>query len=149
MKHQLLIVCLLLLATATSCVAITFLVLGEIRGDVGTTAGSVAVTAVGANSASWAKIGTGLSLSGGVLSSTAGTVPNFADAETPGGTINGTNAAFTLANAPSPALSLELYRNGLLQSVANGDYTLAGNTITFAAGAIPQTGDSLTASYRH
>jgi hypothetical protein len=76
------------------------------------------------------------------------TVPNFADAETPGGTINGTTAAFTLLNAPSPAASLILVRNGVTLK-ATVDYTLATNTITFLTGAIPQTGDSLLAWYRH
>ncbi len=72
---------------------------------------------------------------------------NFVDAETPAGLLNGTNAVFTLANAPSPASSLELYRNGLL--LRQGlDYTLEGNVITFVSGAIPQPGDVLTASYR-
>jgi hypothetical protein len=41
--------------------------------------------------------------------------PGFADAETPVGLLNGSNTVFTLADAPSPASSLALYRNGLLQ----------------------------------
>jgi hypothetical protein len=44
-----------------------------------------------------------------------------------------------------------LIRNGLLQT-AGIDYTLSGNTITFLAGAIPQstpTPDGLVAWYRH
>jgi hypothetical protein len=76
-------------------------------------------------------------------------VPNFADAETPAGTIDGTNAIFTLAHTPNPALSLELFRNGQLMKAGTGnDYTLAVGTVTFLAGAIPQAGDVLTASYR-
>lgn len=72
---------------------------------------------------------------------------NFVDGETPAGLLNGTNAVFTLADVPSPASSLELYRNGL--RLKQGlDYTLEGNVITFASGAIPQPGDVLTASYR-
>jgi hypothetical protein len=78
----------------------------------------------------------------------SGSVPVFADDEIPGGTINGTNAVFTLAAAPSPALSLELYKNGLLLQ-QSGDYTLSGSTITFTANAIPQSGDLLVAFYRH
>ncbi|MGC2656621.1 MAG: hypothetical protein WA324_01495 [Bryobacteraceae bacterium] len=73
--------------------------------------------------------------------------PVFIDGETPGGTINGGNATFTLANAPSPATSLDLYRNGLVQSVGV-DYRISGNTITFLPGSIPQTGDLLQAFYR-
>jgi hypothetical protein len=81
----------------------------------------------------------------------AGSGGNFSDAEVPGGTVNGVNATFVLAAAPSPAGSLMLIRNGLLQT-AGIDYTLSGNTITFLAGAIPQstpTPDGLVAWYRH
>ena len=71
----------------------------------------------------------------------------FVDAETPGGTVNGTNTTFNLANTPSPAASMEMYRNGLVQT--NGvDYTLSGMTITFHSGSIPLTGDLLQANYR-
>jgi hypothetical protein len=78
-----------------------------------------------------------------------GPTASFADAETPAGTVNGSNLVFTLAAAPNPALSLKLSKNGLLlaQSV---DYTLSGSTITFVnASAAPQAGDVLVASYRH
>jgi hypothetical protein len=71
----------------------------------------------------------------------------FVDSETPGGTVNGTNTSFTLANSPSPATSFALYRNGLLQS-PGVDYTLAGMTLTFLSASTPQTGDLLQASYR-
>jgi hypothetical protein len=73
----------------------------------------------------------------------------FADAEVPSGTISGTNLAFTLAAVPSPALSLKLYKNGVLLT-QNGDYTLSGSTITFSGtSSTPQVGDILSASYRH
>lgn len=72
--------------------------------------------------------------------------PTFSDAETPSGTLDGTNNTLTLANAPL-GLSLMLFRNGLYQT-PNFDYTLSGSTVTFVAGAIPQPGDTLTASYR-
>jgi hypothetical protein len=81
----------------------------------------------------------------------AGSGVNYSDAEVPGGLVNGVNATFTLAAAPSPAVSLLLHRNGLLQT-AGIDYTLSGNTITFLTGAIPQstpTPDGLVAWYRH
>jgi uncharacterized protein YoxC len=78
-----------------------------------------------------------------------GAVANFVDQETPGGTINGTNLTFTLANAPNPAASLKLYKNGLMLTL-NSDYSLSAATITFAsASQTPQTGDILIASYRH
>ncbi len=73
--------------------------------------------------------------------------PGFADAETPAGVVNGSNATFTLAAAPAPAASLQLYRNGVLQKVAV-DFSLAANAVTFLSGAIPQVGDVLSASYR-
>jgi hypothetical protein len=75
---------------------------------------------------------------------------NFADNETPSGTINGVNDTFTLANTVSPAASLSLYLNGQLQISGGGnDFTLSGLTITYAAGRIPQTGDVHRASYRY
>lgn len=73
---------------------------------------------------------------------------NFADSETPGGTINGSNTAFTLAHLPSPAASLKLYLNGQrLTAGAGADYTLAGSNITMAAA--PSSGDVLIADYRY
>jgi len=76
------------------------------------------------------------------------TGPSFADSETPAGTLDGANAAFTLAQAPTPASSLYLYRNGLM--LKRGlDYSLDGTTIQFVAGAVPQAGDSLLAYYRY
>ncbi len=65
----------------------------------------------------------------------------------PGGAVNGSNASFTLANAPNPSSSLALYRNGLL--LERGlDYTVSGSTISFQSTDIPQPGDTLQASYR-
>lgn len=80
---------------------------------------------------------------------TSGTTPGpaFADAEMLAGLVNGSNTAFTVSAAPSPASSLSLYRNGILQK-AGFDYTLAGNTIQFLTASTPQAGDTLLASYR-
>lgn len=72
---------------------------------------------------------------------------SFVDAEFPAGTMDGTNAAFTLANAPAPPASLEMFRNGMLLKQGN-DYTLSGNALTFLAGAVPNPGDTLLATYR-
>ena len=73
--------------------------------------------------------------------------PLFVDAETPTGTINGSNTVFNLSHTPSPVAALELYRNGVLQ--ANGvDYTLSGNTVTFGSNSVPQSGDLMEAYYR-
>jgi hypothetical protein len=71
----------------------------------------------------------------------------FQDAEVPGGTVNGTNANFTLQFTPSTPASVLLFKNGVMQT--NGqDYTLAGTTITFTSKAVPQAGDTLSAYYR-
>jgi hypothetical protein len=75
----------------------------------------------------------------------SGTTATFVDDETPSGTINGTNATFTLANGPNPAASLQVNLNGQVQTLT-ADYTLTGSTITMLR--IPQTGASLKASYR-
>jgi hypothetical protein len=72
--------------------------------------------------------------------------PSFADAETPGGIVDGVNNTLTLAYTPLGA-SLMLFRNGLYMT-PNFDYTLAGSSIQFVTGAVPQAGDTLTASYR-
>ncbi|HBY60270.1 MAG TPA: hypothetical protein DEH78_10635 [Solibacterales bacterium] len=77
----------------------------------------------------------------------SGASAGFVDNEAPTGAVNGTNAVFTLNNAPTPATSLLLFRNGILQR-SGADYTISGNTVTFVAGAIPGTGDVIMASYR-
>jgi hypothetical protein len=74
--------------------------------------------------------------------------PVFADDEVPAGAVNGTNLAFALAFTPSPAVSLRLYKNGMLLQ-QNADYSLSGTTITFTSSSIPQTGDAIVAYYRH
>jgi len=84
----------------------------------------------------------------GTSGGSGGILPLYSDAETPGGTLNGINAAFTLLFTPSPVNSLILFRNGLLQT-HGFDFTQAGNVVTFLAGSIPQAGDELTASYRY
>jgi len=66
-------------------------------------------------------------------------------AEVPSGAINGVNGIFTLIAGPSPAGSLILVKNGLDQRGAGEDYDVSGNTITFSAGNIPQTGDTVVA----
>jgi hypothetical protein len=58
------------------------------------------------------------------------------------------NVAFTLANAPTPALSLRLCKNGVLLQ-QHGDYTLSGSNITFVLSVTPQAGDAIVAYYRH
>ena len=71
----------------------------------------------------------------------------FVDGEVPFGVSDGSNTTFTLANAPIPASSLSLFRNGLLlrQGV---DYTFSARSVTFLTAVVPQPGDLLLASYR-
>lgn len=84
------------------------------------------------------------------LATDQNTVVTQVDNETPSGTIDGVNAAFTLANNPDPDSSLRLSLNGLrMRSGAGNDYTLSGVTITFETDQIPQTGDVLLADYRY
>lgn len=65
------------------------------------------------------------------------------------GVINGINAVFTLSQAPSPATSLQLFKNGMrMKRGAGRDYQLSGLTITFESDAIPSTGATLTADYQ-
>lgn len=72
---------------------------------------------------------------------------NFVDQETPSGSVNGSNTAFTLANTPSPSGSVHLFLNGVLQEAGSGnDYTLSGTSITMLTA--PLSGDKLRASYR-
>ena len=82
-------------------------------------------------------------------------VPNFGDSEVPAGTMDGSNAHFTLQNAPNPPSSLKLYKNGQKLRLGIG-YILAGNVITFQPGYIPQpagpgnsAADVIEADYRH
>jgi hypothetical protein len=73
---------------------------------------------------------------------------NFADEETPAGAIDGLNAVFTLARAPNPAPSLQLFLSGIVKMQRTGhDYTLSGSTITFAVP--PPAGSNLLAWYRY
>jgi hypothetical protein len=86
--------------------------------------------------------------SGPCGSGSGGVVPSFSDGEVPAGVINGSNTSFTLNFAPSPAGSLDLYRNGLLLRVGQ-DYAITGQAITFFLASTPQAGDLLQASYRY
>jgi hypothetical protein len=79
----------------------------------------------------------------GTTSTDGSTSLTFVDGETPGGAVNGINAGFTLANAPLPASTLALYRNGLLQE-QGVDYSLSNSSITFLGSYVPQPADILT-----
>lgn len=84
---------------------------------------------------------------GTTIPCSAGGLPGFVDAEIPTGTVNGSNRVFTIANAPLPAGSLAVYRNGALQRNP-ADYTVSGTTVTFAIGTTPQNGDTILVTYR-
>lgn len=70
--------------------------------------------------------------------------------EQPAGPVNGVNRTFTLQHSPAPAVSLHLFRDGLLMYMAppgsGGDFTLDGNVITFAEAPAP--GTILEATYQ-
>lgn len=68
---------------------------------------------------------------------------NFVFRETPAGTINGSNTAFTLAFTPT-VWTVTVYLNGLEQNVTE-DYTISGSTITYLIA--PISGDILRVSY--
>lgn len=83
----------------------------------------------------------------GVGGSITPVVANFADEETPAGTVNGINTVFTLAHTPNPAKSLQLF-NGEVQKSSGTDFTLSlGNTITFVVA--PTAGSNLVCWYRY
>ena len=76
----------------------------------------------------------------------SGIAGSRATRETPAGTLNGSNAAFTLSFTPNPAASLLLFLNGIQQNPAV-DYTISGTTIIYAVA--PQAGDQHIAWYTH
>jgi hypothetical protein len=58
----------------------------------------------------------------------------------PTGTIDGSNAVFTLPVTPTGAINL--YKNGVRQMGGGIDFTLSGNTITYVTASIPQAGSA-------
>jgi hypothetical protein len=73
---------------------------------------------------------------------------NFVNNETPSGSVNSSNTAFTLANTPNVNVTngVELYLNGvLLEPGAGNDFTVSGTSITMAFA--PATGDKLRVYY--
>ncbi len=78
---------------------------------------------------------------------TSGASPSIVEGEIPAGTMDGLNLTFTLQNAPVPAASLQVFRNGLLQKQGI-DYYVATKTITFLPTSVPGPGDLVQANYR-
>jgi hypothetical protein len=68
----------------------------------------------------------------------------FADAEI----VAVAGAVVTLAHAPKPPESLQLFKNGLLMT-RGADYMLAGALITMPRGWSQMSGDTLVAFYRY
>lgn len=74
----------------------------------------------------------------------AQSLKKFWTKETPSGTINGSNTAFTLAQTPLENEAVELYLNGL-RLTEGVDYTLSGTAITMIPA--PALGQDLRAGY--
>ena len=73
---------------------------------------------------------------------------SFMDGDNPSGIVDGANTIFSLSGTPSPATSLAVYVNGLLQTPGT-DYSLTNtNVLQFVAASTPQPGDTLLATYR-
>jgi hypothetical protein len=64
--------------------------------------------------------------------------------ETPSGTINGSNTAFTLAQTPQENEAVQLFLDGLYL-IEGTDYTLSGTSITMTTA--PVLGQVLKAQY--
>ncbi|MHA1400045.1 MAG: hypothetical protein ACTSQE_06835 [Candidatus Heimdallarchaeaceae archaeon] len=70
----------------------------------------------------------------------------FADAEIPTGTVDGSNKTFTIANTPDPVTSLAVYVNTTRKTLTE-DYTLSGATITMTSA--PRSGAVIRCDYRY
>lgn len=64
--------------------------------------------------------------------------------ETPGGTVNGTNTAFTLVSTPTASGTVVLTQNGLVL-VQGTDYSISGSSLTLTTA--PVIGQNLYAYY--
>lgn len=64
--------------------------------------------------------------------------------ETPSGSVNGSNAAFTLAFTPDDSAGVRVYVNGLIQKPTT-HYTISSTTITFVTA--PAVGQDLLVEY--
>lgn len=71
-------------------------------------------------------------------------IENFFIQEAPGGSINGSNTAFTLAFTPVFSSTVQLFLNGLFLTQGT-DYTISGLNITMTVA--PVTGQILRSCY--
>jgi hypothetical protein len=92
---------------------------------------------------------TGLKIGGTSLTTTIAelnAIGSIAVRETPSGLVDGSNAAYTLANTPIAGTE-EVFLNGVLQEPGAGnDYTISGASITFLSA--PAVGSRIKVSYR-
>lgn len=111
---------------------------GGVRSVAALTSAVVTLIAQGSAAGTWDP--------GTTASATGLAAANFVTRETPTGTVNGSNTAFTLANTPTAGTE-EVYLNGVLQEPGAGnDYTISGATITYLTA--PLTGDKIRVNYR-
>lgn len=109
---------------------------GGVRSVAALTTAVITLIAAGSAAGTWDP--------GTTASATGLATSNFVTRETPSGTVNGSNTAFTLANTPTSGTD-QVYLNGLLQEPGGQDYTLSGTTITFVSA--PVSGDRVRCSY--
>ena len=82
-----------------------------------------------------------------LLALAGGVGPTSVFRETPAGAVDGSNAAFTLANTPVSGTD-QVYLNGLLLEPGGGnDYVLSGATVAF--NTPPYAGDRVRVSYQY
>jgi hypothetical protein len=138
-------------ATTSTSNAVTVIKVNGTTVGVNSAADQTVVTTASATG-SWATLPNGVvsySTSTHLFSLASVITGTIADNETPTGTIDGMNDTFTLAHAPSPAASLNLFKNGQLMIAGGADFTLTTLTIVYVAGAIPESGAAHRASYRY
>lgn len=71
----------------------------------------------------------------------------FVENEIPTGSINGSNATFTLASSPNPDTSLEVWVNGQKLELTT-DYSLSNDTLTTVRAYASIEVDSFYVNYR-
>ena len=68
-----------------------------------------------------------------------------------GGSTNGSNTLFTLANTPFASNEISIFVNGLLQTPPAltdfQDYSVTGSNIFFTTGSVPDEGSVVIAMY--
>ena len=135
-------------ASGTASGTVTSVSVATANGFSGTVATATSTPAITIQS----NVAAGVLASSGVggsiqAATTAQLAGGYVVRETPSGTVNGSNTAFTLANTPVSGTEM-IFQNGLLLVSGSGkDYTISTNAITFVTA--PATGDVLMATYWH